>query len=196
MANHNHTDRNGTALPSTSPQIFAFDDQMVRIFDREGKPWFVAKDVALALEYRDAANMVRNLDEDEKGTHNVSTLGGEQELTIINEAGLYSVILTSRKPEAKRFKRWVTHEVLPSIRKTGAYQVTAPTPQQPDLYDDTLNQFMRDQLPEQLQRLRDADRLLQWYIEIQAQKDSADKVLALVTWRQQLKRFKDRFGIW
>lgn len=87
----------------------------------DGEIWFVSADVAAALGYRDAANMVRNLDEDEKGTQIVSTLGGKQEVSVINEPGLYAAILKSRKPEAKQFKKWVTGEVLPAIRKTGAY---------------------------------------------------------------------------
>ncbi|MEB9405572.1 phage antirepressor [Bacillus cereus] len=83
--------------------------------------WFVAKDVADVLEYRDTHNMVRFLDEDEKDTHQVSTLGGNQTMKVINESGLYSAILKSKKPQAKAFKKWVTSEVLPSIRKHGAY---------------------------------------------------------------------------
>ncbi|PFX49705.1 phage antirepressor [Bacillus pseudomycoides] len=83
--------------------------------------WFVAKDVADVLEYRDTHNMVRFLDEDEKDTHQVSTLGGSQTMKVINESGLYSAILKSKKPQAKAFKKWVTSEVLPSIRKHGAY---------------------------------------------------------------------------
>ncbi|BCA37278.1 putative antirepressor - phage associated (plasmid) [Bacillus wiedmannii] len=83
--------------------------------------WFVAKDVADVLEYRDTHNMVRFLDEDEKDTHQVSTLGGNQTMKVINESGLYSAILKSKKTQAKAFKKWVTSEVLPSIRKHGAY---------------------------------------------------------------------------
>lgn len=83
--------------------------------------WFVAKDVADVLEYRDTHNMVRFLDEDEKDTHQMSTLGGNQTMKVINESGLYSAILKSKKPQAKAFKKWVTSEVLPSIRKHGAY---------------------------------------------------------------------------
>ncbi|WP_193583948.1 BRO-N domain-containing protein [Laribacter hongkongensis] len=110
---------------ASAPAIFNFNDHTVRILDKDGELWFVASDVAAALEYRDAANMVRNLDDDEKGTHNVSTLGGDQEVTTINESGLYSAILRSRKPEAKRFKKWVTSEVLPAIRKTGTYSTSS-----------------------------------------------------------------------
>lgn len=103
-------------------QVFQFEGQMsLRSVIREGEPWFVATDVAKALGYRDAANAMRGLDDDERGTHNVSTPSGEQDMTVINESGLYSVILRSRVEGAKRFKKWVTSEVLPSIRKHGAY---------------------------------------------------------------------------
>lgn len=93
----------------------------VRVIERNGEPWFVAKDIADILEFSDTSAMTRTLEEDEKGMHNIQTLGGNQEMIVINEPGLYSSILRSRKPEAKQFKRWITHEVIPSIRKHGAY---------------------------------------------------------------------------
>ena len=89
----------------------------------DGEPMFVAKDVAKTLGYRMASDMTRRLDEDEKGTRSVRTPGGEQEMAVITEAGLYSAILGSRVPEAKAFKRWVTHEVLPALRRDGGYMV-------------------------------------------------------------------------
>ena len=98
-----------------------YKDHPVRIVDRDGEPWFVAKDVCGALGIAKVDSAIRSLDEDEKDAHSMSTLGGNQEMTVVSEAGLYSLIMRSRKPEAKTFKRWVTHEVLPSIRKTGAY---------------------------------------------------------------------------
>ncbi len=103
---------------------FDFESHNVRVVvGHDGEPWFVAADVASALDYQAAKDLTRFIDNDEKGRQIVPTLGGEQELLVINESGLYSAILKSRKPEAKRFKRWVTHEVLPSIRKTGSYAV-------------------------------------------------------------------------
>ena len=102
---------------------FQFDSNEVRVItDDAGETWFVASDVAYALDYRDAYNATRFLDEDEKGTQIVSTPSGEQNMLVINESGLYACILKSRKPEAKRFKKWVTSEVLPSIRRTGRYE--------------------------------------------------------------------------
>jgi len=116
--------------PSTmSIQTFVFpalrtasgDSLKVRTIIKDGCPWFVAKDVADILGYREAKDMARNLDDDEKGAHIVPTLGGEQEVLIINESGLYSAILRSRRKEAKDFRKWITSVVLPSIRKHGGY---------------------------------------------------------------------------
>ncbi|MEQ6292215.1 Bro-N domain-containing protein [Vogesella sp. GCM10023246] len=120
MAAQTHT------LGASAPTVFSFDSFDVRTLSLDGEVWFVASDVAVALDYRDAANMVRSLDDDEADTHILSVRsdnGVEQcrEVRIINESGLFSAILKSRKPEAKRFKRWVTHEVLPSLRKSGSY---------------------------------------------------------------------------
>lgn len=103
----------------------------VRVVMQGGEPWFVAKDVCECLEL-DLASGARGLDDDEKALHTMQTPGGKQEMSIISEAGLYSLILRSRKPEAKAFKRWVTHDILPSIRKSGSY--SAPSaPAKPEL---------------------------------------------------------------
>lgn len=100
---------------------FKFEAREVRTLLIDDQPWFVASDVSAALAYTEASKMTRNLDDDEKGLHIVATLGGEQEMLVINQSGLYSAILRSRKAEAKRFKKWVTAEVLPAIRKHGSY---------------------------------------------------------------------------
>ncbi len=110
----------------TTPATFSFSDTEIRTIDKDGEIWFVASGIAKSLDYRDALNMVRSLDEDEKGTHLTSTLGGQQEVTIINESGLYSAILRSKKPEAKAFKKWVTNILLPTIRKTGKFAIEEP----------------------------------------------------------------------
>lgn len=98
-----------------------YKDKQVRIVDNDGATWFVAKDVADILGYSNTAHMTRRLEEDEKGETKMDTLGGEQTFTIINESGLYHASFGSKKKEAKDFTRWVTHDVLPSIRKTGTY---------------------------------------------------------------------------
>ena len=87
----------------------------------DGEPWFVAADVCKALEIEKTNRALSRLDDDEKGAHSVSTPGGRQRRSIISESGLYSLILGSRKPEARAFKRWITHEVIPAIRKHGVY---------------------------------------------------------------------------
>lgn len=102
-------------------QVFAFEGAEVRTVMVDGEPWWVAKDATTILGYRTANDATRWLDDDEKGTHRVRTPGGEQNVAIVNEPGLYSLILRSKLPQAKAFKRWVTHEVIPAIRKTGSY---------------------------------------------------------------------------
>lgn len=97
----------------------------MRVVDVNGEPWFVARDVCECLELGNPRTSIALLDEDEKGVHTMDTPGGAQEMSIVSEAGLYSLILRSRKPEAKVFKRWITHEVLPAIRKHGGYLTPA-----------------------------------------------------------------------
>lgn len=104
---------------------FNFDGNQITVLTAEdGEPWFVAKEVADVLGYSEASAMTRHLDDDEKGLSDWQTPGGRQKVIAISESGLYSAILRSERPESKRFKKWVTSEVLPSIRKTGSY--TAP----------------------------------------------------------------------
>lgn len=117
--------------PESSMQNFRFGTFAVRVLSIDGEPWFVAVDVAAILGYQTTKDATRLLDEDEKGGHILPTPGGAQELTIISESGLYSLILRSRKDEARPFRKWVTAEVLPSIRRTGNYQLAAP-PSYPD----------------------------------------------------------------
>lgn len=109
---------------------FNFNMFPCRVIDINNEPWFVAKDIADILEYSETAMMTRRLDDDEKGKiKSAETAGltsvGNNDVTIINESGLYNAILGSNKPEAKVFKKWITAEVLPSIRKHGAYATPA-----------------------------------------------------------------------
>lgn len=118
-------------------QIFNYNGSEVRTIQKDGEPWWVLKDVCGILgisKYRDTAS---RLDEDERGSVRVDTPGGEQEMTVVNESGLYNVILRSDKPEAKPFRKWVTSEVLPSIRKHGAY-MTPETLEQAILNPDMM----------------------------------------------------------
>lgn len=91
----------------------------IRVLEKDGEPWFVAADVCRALEIGNPTDTIKRLDEDEKARLNLGLSGGDT--NIVNEPGLYTLVLGSRKPEAKAFKRWITHEVIPSIRKHGAY---------------------------------------------------------------------------
>ena len=95
----------------------------IRVVVRDGEPWFVAADVCKALEVGNPSQAISRLDEDEKSITLISNEGnrGNPNVTIVNESGLYSLVLSSRKPETKTFKRWITHEIIPSIRKHGAY---------------------------------------------------------------------------
>lgn len=111
---------NNVASTSVEATLFNFQGHRVRVI-AEDEPWFVAKDLADALGYRDSHNLCRRLDSEDKGTRLVSTPGGEQAMTVINESGMYAAVLGSAVPDARKFKHWVTSEVLPSIRKHGAY---------------------------------------------------------------------------
>ena len=108
-------------------QYFNFNQNAIQVINKNGEAWFIASEVAAMLGYRDSYNMTRILDNDEKGTHNVSTLGGNQDVSVINESGFYHAAFKSRKPEVKPFRKWVTSEVLPTIRKTGGYQIGQKT---------------------------------------------------------------------
>lgn len=106
-----------------SLEIFKNDEfGNVRVVMIEGEPWFVGKDVADVLGYKDTVNAIKaHVDNDDKRGWQITTPSGNQEAVVINESGLFSLILSSKLPNAKRFKKWVTSEVLPQIRKTGAY---------------------------------------------------------------------------
>lgn len=106
-------------------KVFTFNasNQNIRVQMKDGEPWFVAKDVCDALEIENNRNATARLDEDEKGASIVRTPSGEQQMTIVSESGLYNLIFQSRKAEAKAFRKWVTSEVLPSLRKTGRYEL-------------------------------------------------------------------------
>ena len=117
-----------TTTNQNTPAIFSNPDLFsgnLRVIMKDDEPWFVAKDVTDALGL-DTSNLAKILDNDERGSCSVQYTGQTRNVAIINESGLYSLILRSRKPEVLRFKKWVTREVLPSIRKTGGYLVARP----------------------------------------------------------------------
>ena len=121
-------------------QIFKYQDSEVRTVEMNGEPWFVLKDVCGVLGLGTVSKVAHRLDADEKGMNQIHTPGGMQDVTVINESGLYNVILRSDKPEAKPFRKWVTAEVLPTIRKHGAY-MTPETLQAAILNPDTMIQL-------------------------------------------------------
>lgn len=106
-------------------QLFNFENHEVRSLLLNNEPWFVGKDVAEVLGYQNGSRDInRHVDEEDRMGYRIGTPSrGEQTMTIINESGLYSLVLSSKLPSAKKFKRWVTSEVLPALRKTGQYQV-------------------------------------------------------------------------
>lgn len=153
---------------SNSIMNFNFEGAEVRVkTDKNNEPWFVAKDVCDVLEIRNSRRSTSLLDNDERGVHTVNTPSGEQEMTVVNEAGLYSLIMRSRKPEAKAFKRWVTHEVLPSIRKSGGY-IAAKADETPEmimaraikLADETINR-QKLQLEEKDKKIAEASKQIE-----------------------------------
>lgn len=124
----------------------------VRTLVIDGEPWFVGKDVAEALGYgagKSLANAVANhVDEEDKGVTEMMTPGGRQKIIIINESGLYSLVLSSKLPSAKEFKRWITHEVIPAIRQHGAYmtpEVIQKSLQDPDFMIQILQNLKQEQ---------------------------------------------------
>lgn len=128
--------------------VFEFESHEVRFVGTAIDPWWVASDVCAVLEIKNTRNAYARLDDDEKDVRTVDTLGGKQDMVCVNQSGLFSLILVSRKVQAKRFRKWVTSEVLPSIYETGKYEL--PRPEQPpalptptaqeiaELYDLTL----------------------------------------------------------
>lgn len=118
------TKKERTTVTDTALTPFHYGDERLRAYeDEKGTAWFIATDVARILGHRDAANALRGVDEDEKGTTIVSTPGGEQSLSTVSEAGLVTVLMRARVEAARPFRRWITHEVLPSIRRTGSYSL-------------------------------------------------------------------------
>lgn len=109
-------------IPQNNVSLFTHENfGELRVVIKDGEPWFVAADVCKALDIGNPSMALTRLDSDEKGVSLIDTLGGFQAMSIISEPGLYSLTLGSKKPEAKPFKRWITHDVIPSIRKTGVY---------------------------------------------------------------------------
>ncbi|NNM65464.1 MAG: Bro-N domain-containing protein [Burkholderiales bacterium] len=124
---------------------YQFESQEVRVVqDENGELLFVAADICAALTINNSRMAMDRLDADEKGVSSIDTTGGPQDMTVVNESGLYNLILGSRKPQAKAFKRWVTHEVLPAIRRTGQYAAPQTEPAKLGVDTDWLARSMHN----------------------------------------------------
>jgi len=167
--------------------VFNFKEYKIReITDGKGNPWFVAADVCKVLDLDTSLSVngrwrkseggevyhSGGLDEDEKDTAIVSTPGGIQQMLIVNEAGLYSLILKSRKPEAKAFKRWIIHEVIPSIRKIGSYSIQRKLPTYPEALRQLADALEREERNkpkiEAYNHLINAENLQPWNVVAKA----------------------------
>lgn len=138
---------------TTDIQIFKNEQfGQIRVVERDGEPWFVAVDICGALDIANSRDALTRIDEDEKGVALTDTLGGAQEVAVVNEPGLYSLVLGSRKSEARAFKRWITHDVIPAIRKTGMY-ATPATVEAMLANPDTMIQVLQAFKDEREQRL-------------------------------------------
>lgn len=135
--------------------IFDFETNPVRVVTIDEQPHWVATDIATILGYSHGPSMLRMLDDDQKGVHLVHTLGGDQSLSVVTEGGMFTCVIRSKRPEAKRFLRWITDEVLPSIFRTGSY--TAPGHEAPQLVE--LDQIDPARLTAAAAVVREARRL-------------------------------------
>ena len=108
-------------MQNNALQVFNYNNNKIRVVEKDGTAWFVAKDVCDVLELKDVTSALRTLDDDEKLIRKIGGAGQSRDMATISESGLYTLIIRSYKPEAKQFRRWVTHEVLPDIRKYGMY---------------------------------------------------------------------------
>ena len=151
----------------------------IRTLSDDDEIWFVSADVCKSLNIKNVSDAVSRLETDEKGIGSIDTPGGKQKMSIINEFGLYNLVLGSRKPEARKFKRWVTHEVIPSIRKTGSYSV-----EQSNQFDLLRN--MVDQMEETRKMAKQAKN------EIAAVKDSFAQIED--NWRDYVNSVFTRIG--
>lgn len=171
-------------------QVFNYQNCTIRTVQKSNETWWVLKDVCGVLGLSNSRMAADRLDEDEKGVSIVDTLGGKQELTIINESGLYNVILRSDKPEAKQFKRWVTHEVLPAIRRHGMYAVDDLL-NNPDLAIKTFTKLKEEREKNKILQIENAQQK-QIIGELKPRADYTDRILSnpgLVTITQIAKDY-------
>lgn len=141
-------------MTDTKVVPFSYQDHPVRTIQLEGSSYFVGKDVCKVLGLKSHRQTIKRLDDDEKKESQIVTPSGLQKMIVINESGLYHLIFRSRKPEAKRFRRWVTSEVLPALRKTGSYQTTTALPATKQLHLPFLdNDFYLDNVKREMMKV-------------------------------------------
>jgi prophage antirepressor-like protein len=191
--------------------VFDFRGQEVRTINQNDEPWFVAKDVCEILEIKNNRDAVGRLDSDEKDTvGSTDTMGRRQVLSIVNESGLYELIFSSRKPEAKLFKKWVKQEVLPSIRKTGQYsnvkvlderralieslKLTADTAEKVDEMQNQIKQ-LNTKVDEQITLTSGEQRRLQKGVALRVYELEQDPKARPKLFRELHREIKDRFGV-
>lgn len=145
-------------------QQFAFNSQSVRVISINGDPWFVAADVCNILDLGNVSQACKPLKPREKDIYNLDTLGGNQDAVIISESGLYRLTMKSRKPQAEPFQDWVCEEILPTIRKTGKYEVAPSHPALPTNFVEALR--LAADLEEQKQQLMEQNQALQMEVQI------------------------------
>jgi len=127
-------------MSAVTMQSFGFGEQLIRAIDRDGAAWFVGIDVCSALELSNARDAMNRLEEDERDCVGITdAIGRDRETTIISESGVYALVFTSRKPSAKRFRRWVTQEVLPALHRTGRFEMVEAGEAEPTLADGNEN---------------------------------------------------------
>jgi prophage antirepressor-like protein len=175
---------------------FSFEGQDLRVVMRGKKPWFVAADVCAALNVKDVSMACARLDDDEAdtssiGIRSVTGVIQDREVVVINESGLYSLTLTSRKPEAKRFKKWVTNEVLVSIRETGAYSISKEV-SLPTNYIAALEDLLASKKAEAL-ALGERDHAIRTKHLIGNKREATAMATASVAVRE-VKRLRDELG--
>ena len=131
-----------------SLKVFNYGKKQVRTVEKDGEAWFVGKDVAEALGYTNERKAIKDhVDNEDKLTERIVTSGQMREVFIINEAGLYSLIFSSKLPSAKQFKHWVTHEVLPDIRKHGMYmsdKLRDAAQVDPEMFEAVMNKYLAE----------------------------------------------------
>lgn len=188
-------------------QVFNFQDVQVRTIEKEGQPWFVLKDVCDVLDIDQVAGIKRRLSDDVISNHPIpDALGRPQQTIVINEDGLYDVILESRKPEARAFRKWITSEVLPTIRKTGGYAIDPLAGASPELrailmvdkktqeIESRVNQ-VEAKLDEQITLDHGEARRLQKAIAKRVYGVSEDEEQRSELFRELHREIKDRWGV-